>query len=223
MASPLEILTFVDPMFQENTFLLYDRPEGHACVVDPGLPPQADLVQKALSAHRLTLTHILLTHGHGDHIVGAAQLKRDNPGAKVCIAEADAPMLNDPQLNLSAAFATPISLGLENDGDLVPGLTLVLAGADWRVLDTSGHTPGGRSFHCPAHNLVIVGDALFRGGVGRTDFPGGDPFRLMANIQKHLLTLGDATGVLCGHGPATTIGVERRNNPFLIRPNAPAR
>jgi glyoxylase-like metal-dependent hydrolase (beta-lactamase superfamily II) len=124
-------------------------------------------------------------------------------------------MLTDPQQNLSAGFGVPLATGVADPLPLEPGQEMNLAQLPWEVLDTSGHSPGSRSLHCPSGKLVIVGDALFAGGIGRTDLPAGDGERLVANIRQHLLSLPDETRVLAGHGPETTIGTERRTNPFL--------
>ena len=99
--------------------------------------------------------------------------------------------------------------------DLPEGATLELDGGTWQVLETSGHSPGGRSLYCPEEQVVIVGDALFAGGIGRYDFHHSDGPQLMRNLQQKLMTLPDETRVLPGHGPSTTIGTERQTNPFL--------
>jgi hydroxyacylglutathione hydrolase len=103
----------------------------------------------------------------------------------------------------------------DNLHDLAPGGTLMLEGSVWAILDTSGHSPGGRSLYCAALGVVIVGDALFAGGIGRYDFPDSDGPRLLQNIRDQLLTLPESTRVLSGHGPETTIGTEKHHNPFL--------
>jgi hydroxyacylglutathione hydrolase len=212
---PCYVARYVEPHFQENTYLLYRRAASECWVVDPGLPPQAEQVAQVIRQNRLGLATIMLTHGHADHIAGVAHLKQLWPDAQVRIARADQAMLNDPRQNLSAGFGIPIVLGLEPDCDLQPGEEIPLDGLIWRVLDTSGHSPGGRSLYCPAQDLVITGDALFAGSIGRTDLPGSHHAQLLANIRRQLLTLPESTRVLPGHGPATSIGQERRHNPFL--------
>ena len=123
-------------------------------------------------------------------------------------------MLGDPDKNLSTPFGVPMT-GPPADELLQPGGELTLGHTVWTVLDTSGHTPGGVSYYCPMEKLVIVGDALFAGSIGRTDIPGADHRQLIDNIQRNLMTLPDDTRAIPGHGPETVIGLERATNPFL--------
>lgn len=124
-------------------------------------------------------------------------------------------MLTDPMENLSGQFGANITASDEGVKDLVHGDTLVLDDTTWTVLDTSGHSPGGRTIYCKQLKLAIVGDAIFAGSIGRTDFHHSDHNRLIQNIRDHILTLPDDTTLIPGHGPATTVGAERRSNPFL--------
>jgi len=186
---------------------------GDCCwVVDPGLWPEPLL--EFLQSGRIEPAAIILTHGHGDHIAGIGRLTERFAAARVVCPADDAEMLTDADSNLSAAFGMPITAP-PADELIRPGQSLALGGTNWTVLDTSGHTPGGVSFHCPGEKVVITGDALFAGGIGRSDIPGADGGRLLSNIRNNLLVLDDETRVLPGHGPATTIGDERRTNPFL--------
>ena len=123
-------------------------------------------------------------------------------------------MLGDANLNLSAAFLMNTTAQTP-DQQVRPGDTVSMGEWAWQVLDTSGHTSGGVSYYCAEAGLAIVGDALFAGSIGRSDIPGGDGARLIANIRDHLLCLPDDTRVLPGHGPETDIGTERQTNPFL--------
>lgn len=214
----LHVETFIEPSFHENAYLLWSVDAGECWIVDPGLPPQPDRI--LTFANRLSLRPgaILLTHGHADHIAGVGPLRRCWPDVPVYIGRPDRGMLNDPQENLSAGFGVPLATGVADAVALEPGQELTLEQLRWEVLDTSGHSPGSRSFHCPSRKLVIVGDALFAGSIGRTDLPAGDGERLVANICRHLLSLPDETRVLAGHGPETTIGSERQANPFIRQP-----
>ena len=202
---------------QTNCYIV--RPAGMAeCwVIDPGMEP--DPLLERLAELAVQPGRILVTHGHGDHIAGIAAVKRAYPAAVITAPAGDAAMLGDAWLNLSRPFGLDVTAPPAEQ--LVrPGDELTLGPTVWRVLDTSGHTPGGVSYHCPAAGVAIVGDALFAGSVGRCDIPGADFERLLGNIRRHLLSLPDDTAVLTGHGPATTVGAERRTNPFLRRPTA---
>jgi len=206
----LQIDTLVLGPLETNCYVL--RSGGDCWVVDPGMWPGPLL--EFLSAEAIEATAILLTHGHGDHIAGIATLKERFPAARVVCPAGDAGMLTDANANLSAAFGTPITAP-PADELIRPGQSLALGGTNWTVLDTSGHTPGGVSLHCAGEKVVITGDALFAGGIGRSDIPGADGGRLLSNIRNNLLVLDDETRVLPGHGPETTIGDERRVNPFF--------
>ncbi len=196
--------------FATNTYLVA---AGASCwVVDPTWA--VGVVLDDIAAGKLALERILLTHGHCDHIAGIGEVKRVFPAVPVCCPAGDAAMLADPMANLSGTFGLPLTFA-PPDELLHPRDGLALGHTRWEVLDTSGHTPGGVSFHCPAEKVVLTGDALFAGGVGRTDFPGGDWQLLAANIRRNLLTLPAETAVYPGHGPNTTIGREKTDNPFL--------
>jgi hydroxyacylglutathione hydrolase len=184
-----------------------------ACwVVDPGFSPQPLLDH--LGAKRLSPQRILLTHGHCDHIAGIDEAKDAFPEAIVTAPAGDASMLDDPMANLSLPFGFDVRQR-PADQTVRPGQELAMGTIAWRILDVAGHSPGGVAYHCPAAEVVIVGDALFADSIGRTDIPGADHDRLIANIRRNLLTLPDATRVLPGHGPPTTVAAERAANPYL--------
>jgi hydroxyacylglutathione hydrolase len=204
--------------FETNCFIV--RPVGQSVcwVVDPGPGSDRSAEPRALlnrlKSGKLQVERVLVTHGHGDHIAGIPAVKLAYPRAVVTVSQDDAAMLADAELNLSADFGMPVTAG-SADQCVRPGDRLDLGGGTWQVLDTSGHTPGGVSFYCRSAGVVIVGDALFAGSIGRSDIPGGDGERLIANIREQLMSLPDDTRVLCGHGPETTIGAERRGNPYV--------
>lgn len=216
--APLTIDPFVEPRFGENAFVVSTVDAAGApigWVIDPSFPPQVDRLLEHLAGRAVTVEKILLTHGHADHIAGIDAVRAAFPDAAVMLGAPDQPMLADANRNLSAPFGLSVTLQARADADLAPGMPLWLGPFRWQVLDTSGHSPGSRSLYCPGAGLVIVGDALFAASIGRTDFPGSDHRRLLTNIRDHLFTLPDETVVYCGHGPTTTIGNERKSNPFL--------
>ena len=186
---------------------------GGACwIIDAGYAPQAliDWVR----AEGLTPEALVLTHAHCDHMAGVESVRAAFPGLPVWLHEAEAEWLGDPGRNLSAMLGLPATAE-DADRLLRGGERLTLGETGWNVLFTPGHSPGGVTLHCPAAGLAFVGDALFKGSVGRTDFPTSDHDLLMRSIKDTLYALPDETHVLSGHGPATTIGVEKRSNPFV--------
>jgi glyoxylase-like metal-dependent hydrolase (beta-lactamase superfamily II) len=195
-----------------NCTILGDEATREAIVIDPG--DNVSRIHQRLTEQGLKLKQILVTHGHIDHVGGALKLKRMT-GAPIFLNESDLPLLEmmDTQaawVGLGRAPETaPPDEGL-NDGQIV-GLEHYPA----KVLHTPGHTQGSVCLHFAPINLLIAGDTLFAGSIGRTDLPGGDFDQIIASLRTRLLALPDETRVLPGHGPGTTIGEERRLNPFL--------
>ena len=206
--------TVVSQAFAENAYLVHPSDSTECVIVDPGLDPQ-DILQTIDSANLVPVA-ILNTHGHSDHIAGNQAMKDAFDGIPLIIGEGDADKLLDPVLNLSAAFGmnliSPPADQLVNEGDV-----LSLAGMDWEVFDTPGHSRGHVVFVCKQASpwVVLGGDVLFRTGIGRTDFPDGSHQELLDSIRNKLFVLPDDTVVLPGHGPSTTIGFEKEFNPFL--------
>jgi len=191
--------------FQVNCYVLAGQRGGKAVLIDPG--DQERKIRKLLEKHDLTAALIVNTHGHIDHI-GA----NDPFGVPVYIHELDRGMLQDARLNLSQMFMKPF-VSVAESRPLRDNDTVELEGVNLRVLHTPGHTPGGISL--VTQNVVFSGDTLFCRSVGRTDFPGADEGQLFASIRTKLFTLPDDTLVYPGHGPSTTIGEEKQENPFL--------
>lgn len=215
MSAKVSLDCFVESMFAENAFVV--SVEGHdgVWVVDPSFEPRVSQLCTHVGKSGKRVEAVIITHGHGDHIAGIDIVLRHWPTAHLLISREDASMLTDPNANLSAMFGESIRVEAWPTGWLEPGSELALGPTRWTVLDTSGHSPGGRSLYCPEAAVVITGDALFAGSIGRTDFPGSDHQTLIRNIRTHLLTLPGDTRVYSGHGPVTTIEKERMSNPWL--------
>lgn len=210
----LRIETVVSKMFGQNASLLWRPGSPDAVVVDPGLDVAKILA--AIAAHELTPIAILNTHGHSDHIAGNAALKKAFPDAPLLIGKGDAVMLSDPVLNLSAGYGVPLTSPAA-DRLLSEGDRLDFAGVPMLVREIPGHSPGHVVFILDGETPIVVigGDVLFAGAVGRTDFPGGSMPQLLRGIREKLYTLPDDTVVYPGHGPDTTIGEEKATNPFV--------
>jgi glyoxylase-like metal-dependent hydrolase (beta-lactamase superfamily II) len=203
------IETLVVGPIQANCFILGHEETREAAVIDPG--DEARRILAALGRHNLTLKTIINTHGHFDHVGGNKALQAAT-GAPILIHGGDAPML--AHLADSAAVwgmrveDSPAPDRILEDGDEIGFGALTL-----KVIHTPGHSPGGISLFTPGH--LFVGDTLFAGSIGRTDFPGGDYGLLIDSVRSRLFVLGDDVRVYPGHGPATTLGRERQFNPFF--------
>jgi hydroxyacylglutathione hydrolase len=211
---PLQIRTVVSRPFDENTYVVWLDGRDDCLVVDPGTEPE--LIDSCLQSNNLRVAAVLNTHGHADHIAGNRAMKRAWPDAPLIVGELDAEMLTDAVLNLSAPFGMPLTSPpadrIVKDGEL-----LTLAGIEMEVRHVPGHSPGHVVFVLRglSPTAVLGGDVLFRGSIGRFDFPGGDGEALLEGIRTKLFTLPDDTVVYPGHGPVTTTGREKRSNPYL--------
>jgi len=191
-----------------NCFIVGCEDTRAAVVIDPGA--DADKILMALANLKLTVKYILNTHGHFDH-VGANKRMKEVTGAEILIHSMDASMLG--RLSASAAaWGMSAEDSPDPDRTLADGDTVAFGNITLKVIHTPGHTPGGISFSTDGH--VFVGDTLFAGSIGRTDFPGGDYETLISSIRNKLFLLDDDVQVLTGHGPETSIGQEKRYNPF---------
>jgi hydroxyacylglutathione hydrolase len=203
--------TFPVGPLQCNCTILADEETREAIIVDPG--DEITRIHRRLNDLSLTLKQILITHAHIDHVGGALKLK-SLTGAPIYLNEADLPLLQ--MMSAQAAW-----LGIETpetappDEGLVDGRQVGLESYPAQVIQTPGHTQGSVCLHFAPMKMVLAGDTLFAGSIGRTDLPGGDFEQIIDSIQSRLLSLPDETRVIPGHGPSTTIGAERRTNPFL--------
>ncbi len=204
----------VSTPFEENCYVAYMEGKQECLVVDPGMEPERIIGH--LENHQLQPVGILVTHGHADHIAGIGPIKQRWPEAVIVAGKVDARKLTDPVENLSLPFglritAPPAEVLLE-EGDTYSG-----AGFEFQVLRIDGHATGHLVYLWNGHSpsVAFVGDVIFARSIGRTDFPGGSFEELSQGIHAKLFTLPDQTVLLSGHGPATTVGEEKRSNPFV--------
>lgn len=214
MHGALRLECCVEAMFGQNGYVAWTAAGPAAWIIDPGFPPQPRELLRVVEQHGLRPIGILLTHCHPDHFAGIPAIRAAYPDLPISAPGDEAHMLTDADANLSAAMGFAVTAP-PAERLIKPGEALTLGSLTWEVRDVAGHSPGGLAFYCAAAGVVFSGDALFAGSIGRVDFPGCSGARLLRNIQEQLLTLPDETVVYSGHGPATTIGVERRRNPFL--------
>lgn len=217
----LQIQQFSFNILGTNCYVLYGAAPGRCVVVDPGMyrPNEEERFFAFLADNGLEPDAVLLTHAHFDHVWGVtALLKRFS--CPVYMNSADEPVLRSCEASIRP-------LGLKNRLEIFPwqpvsdGTKLTLAGFSWEVIGTPGHTPGGVCWWCPEERLLLSGDTLFAGTIGRSDLPGGDYDHLIRSILERLMVLPSDTQVLPGHGYATSIGRESMTNPFLLPFNEP--
>jgi hydroxyacylglutathione hydrolase len=204
--------TIVVGALQVNCYVLGCEQTCQAVVIDPG--DELPAIQAALRKHDLALARIIVTHAHFDHMLAARPLQ-DATGAPFCLHPAERPVLEMMRRMTLAWMAFDPGEPPRIDGELTPGQPVSFGAETLEVRLTPGHSPGGVTFVHHASRCVFTGDALFAGSIGRTDLPGGDLDLLLSSIRTEILTLPDDATVLPGHGPASTIGAEKRGNPFL--------
>jgi len=198
--------------FEQNCTIIWDDETKKGAVIDPG--GDMPRIEGAIAELGVTIEKIIVTHGHVDHICAVADL-RDKLGVSVeGPHQADA-FLIDNLPTIAANYGMHGARSFTPDRWLDEGDTVEIGGMTFDVLHCPGHSPGSVVFVQKEQRFAIVGDVLFQGSVGRTDLPGGDADTLIASIRNKLLPLGDDVSFICGHGPMSTIGDERANNPFL--------
>ena len=203
--------TFPVGPLQCNCTILGDEEAGEAIVIDPG--DEVTRIHRRLTALGLKLKQILVTHAHIDHVGGALKLKLLT-GAPIFLNENDLPLLKMMAMQAGWLGVDPPETA-PPDESLSDGLLVGLDRYPAQVLHTPGHTQGSVCLHFAPLKMLIAGDTLFAGSIGRTDLPGGNSRQILDSIQTRLLALPGETKVLPGHGPVTTIGAERKSNPFL--------
>ncbi len=215
--SHLRLTRIISNPFQQNTFVVSHADTSECLIIDPGLEP--DKIVQVLEEQNLTPTAILITHGHSDHIGGNHAIKARWPECTIVIGGGDAAKLTDPTLNLSADYGTAIT-SPPADKTVADGDVFTAAGLALEVLEIPGHSVGHvvYLYRDDSPMALFGGDVLFAGSIGRTDFPDGDFQQLADAIHGKLFTLDDETVVYPGHGPETTIGAEKRANPFVGEP-----
>jgi len=213
----LRIVSFTFNGFAENTYLLIDEATRATAIVDPGAYSRAEqeTLRRYVEEHQLDVHYLLNTHAHIDHVLGNAFVLSTYPGIPFWLHALDL-----PTLRAVPTYAGPYGFAnyepAEPTGELAAGQVIKLGESELSVRFAPGHAPGHVVFYDEAGGQLVGGDVLFKGSIGRTDLPGGDHNTLLKSIKEELLTLPDATVVHPGHGPSTTIGAERRSNPFLV-------
>lgn len=205
----MEVIEYQTGPLRVNTYLVFDETK-EAFLVDPG--SYLKQISNKIIEKELNLKYIVLTHGHGDHIGGIQQFKADFPDVKVVALDLEKETLNDPVKNNSAVILGGL-VSMDADEYVSEGTILMVGNMNLKVIATPGHTPGGMSILLD--DIVFCGDTLFKGSIGRSDMPGGDYLALINSIKTKLFTLPDETKVYPGHMGKTTIGWEKKHNPFV--------
>ena len=212
----MKVSRFVFNMFGVNTYVVWDPESSEAAIIDPGMIDDQErrALDGFIESRKLKVTQLINTHSHLDHIFGNTYIK-EKYGLEIKANPADA-FLAETLPEQASRFGMRMSLRPQGiDMELHDGDTIFLGKERMEVLGVPGHSPGGIALYCPESNFVITGDTLFPGSMGRTDLPGGDYATLADAIRRKLLTLPESTVVLSGHGVETTIGNEKKSNPFL--------
>lgn len=208
----IKLTAFALGDFQTNCFVLEDLEDGDCWLIDAGDRPGEML--EYVQQQELVPTKLVLTHAHADHIAGVAAVRELFPELSIYLHPSEHDWMTDTGLNLSANWGYPVVMP-EATHELEHGSTLKLGPRVITVRHTPGHSPGGVVLYCAEAQMAVVGDTLFAGSVGRTDFPTSDEPALYQSVREQLFTLPDETVIFPGHGPASTIGREKATNPFF--------
>ncbi len=212
----LNIQVFPVNMIRENCYIVSDE-SNEAVIIDCGAFFQEDKesIRTYVEEKSLKIKHLICTHGHFDHILGD-EFVYETFGVKPELHAADAMLYNHCDEQIAQFLGEKLNITLPILGEFVDETSVVQFGShEFSVIPTPGHTPGGVSFYCKNENVLFSGDSLFRRSIGRTDFPYGDEQLLIRKLQENVLPLPDCTKVFPGHGPSTTIGEEKTENPFF--------
>lgn len=207
----MEIRRFVVGAIETNCYFLTEKKSRETLVCDPGA--EADRLGREVRSLGLRPVAVLLTHAHWDHIDGVSSFTKEFP-VPVYLSEGERPTLSDPSVNLSEALGGTAKT-YHADKFLSDGEETTIGSFRFQCLSTPGHTPGGACYYFPEEGILLSGDSLFAGSVGRTDFPGGSMSALVRSLKKKVMTLPEDVLVLPGHGPETSVGEEKRVNPYL--------
>ncbi len=210
----LELASFTFNPFQENTYVLFDKSK-ECLIIDPGCgnPAEEQELRHFIESKGLKPTKLILTHAHIDHVLGC-QFVKNTWNIPMYMHHNEIPVL-ESTVRVGQMYGVPVSTPPNPDFFLNAGDTFSIGEHEFKVLFTPGHSPGSISFYYAAQQLLISGDVLFNGSIGRTDLPGGNFDTLAESIRTQLYTLPDEVKVYSGHGPHTTIGREKRGNPFV--------
>jgi hydroxyacylglutathione hydrolase len=210
----IRIHTFSGGDFAENGYLVVCGENGPGIVIDPGAA--ASSMARVVQDESLSLEAVLLTHAHLDHVEGVPAIRKIAPGARVFLHDGDRGLYDAVEMQ-ARAFNLPSVGDLPTpDQSMAHGNELVFGECRFQIRHAPGHSPGHVILYCAEEGVAFVGDVVFLGSIGRADLPGGDYYQLMESIRAQILSLPDETRLLTGHGPETTVGWERRTNPFLV-------
>jgi hydroxyacylglutathione hydrolase len=199
--------------FEQNCTLVWDEATKRGAVVDPG--GDVPRIEAAIAQVGMAVEKIVLTHGHLDHVGGAAELK-EKLGVQIEGPHIADRFLMDGVDDQAARYGLSVMRNATSDRWMEEGQALTIGGHDFEIFHCPGHSPGSLVYVNRPNRFALVGDVIFRGSIGRTDFPYGDHDALIHAIKTKLFPLGDEIAFICGHGPMGTLGMERQSNPFLV-------